>query len=67
MHRISWYWRLAAIIALFIVFGFLGYLTRTPKLSPTEVDNSAQEYRERIGNEYGQDAYNRLREKYGDQ
>jgi hypothetical protein len=67
MYRIHWGYRVAAILSLFAVFCVLGYCTRVPKLGPTEMDNSAQEYRERMNREYSQEAYDRLRQKYGDQ
>jgi uncharacterized membrane protein len=67
MHRISWHWRLLAVIGFFVIFGILGYCTRVPKLNPTEVDDAGMTNAEKLSQEYGQEAYNRLREKYGDQ
>lgn len=67
MHRIHWSYRVGGIMILFTLFGILGYCTRTPKLGPTEVDDSAQKHREQLNQEIGQEAFNKLREKYGDQ
>lgn len=67
MYRIHWGWRLAGVLFLFIFFGILGYCTRKPKLGPTIYDDAGMSNAEKINQEIGREAFNRLREKYGDQ
>lgn len=67
MNNLHWRYKVLGCALLLVGFCVLGYYTRTPKLNPDQPDNSAQQYRDDLNQRIGQEAYNRLREKYGDQ
>lgn len=67
MYRIHWGWRLFAIFSFFLFFGILGYCTRQPRLNPDTIEDGGMTNAEKINQEIGREAFNRLHEKYGDQ
>lgn len=67
MIKLHWRYKVLGCVLLLVGFCVLGYYTRVPKLNPDQPDDTVDNDRGRSAREYGQEAFNRLREKYGDQ